>query len=309
MTHPSSSAARAVAAVAVVFSLGVANDAFAANKSLAAAKDGLPGDVDVLVSADLSQLRATKLFGATFPLLLGASGGQKAIDKVKKACGLDPTTMVDDVTVGMTQKNAGGIYLGMNVTESKFTSCVTSLVKQETGKDVTTKKTGNEIAFTTGTKTMFVMWLAGDVLAFTSEPTDEASLKKFTGGSGALKSGAMAHWLSLTDPDAILLGAITRSLPQKMFTASGGAFSVTDKSSTVTAKVMLDLGSSSDAEQAAKGAGILTSFLSPKNAPPEVDRAIKSLDVKASGSVVTAKASSTEGDLVVIAEWLLKGMP
>ena len=301
--------ARVVAAAAVLVSASFAGEAFAANKSLAAAKDNLPSDIDIVASADLKGIRATPFFGTILPIALGASGAQKGLDKVKKTCGFDPFTAIDDVTVGLNDTNKGVIFIGMGISESKFTSCVVDLAKQEAGKDVTTSKSGNEITFDGAGKKLFVMWLPGDVAAIASEPTDEATLKKLTGGAGALKNAPIASWLSQTDADAVLLGAVTRTVTQNVLTMNAAMFSVTDKSGNINAKLALDVGSASDAEMAARGAGLLSGLLGPKNPPAELERLIKSLDVKASGSTVMAKASTTEGDLLKIIDWAMKGMP
>jgi hypothetical protein len=303
-------AGRAAAAALLAISIARAPEAFAANRSLAAAEDALPGDADALVSANVAQLTSTRMFQQIFPLATSALGARPALDKVKKACGFDPTAAIDDVTLGLTGPSEGAAFVAMSVGEQKFTSCVSAIVKQETGNDVTTKKTGDEIAFSAGSRALFVRWLPGDVLALGLDPSDEAALKKLTGGAGAFRgNAAMMGWLAQLDPDALLLGAETRSISQKMFTTRGGAFSLADKSSVVTAKVLVDLGSSSDADEVARGASIFLALVAPKNAPPEVTRALRSVDVKASGSIVTGTASASEVDLAAIAGWLMNGMP
>lgn len=299
-----------LSALAVVATASVATPALAANKSLPVAVASLPGDIEIIASADATVARSTKLYTSTVPLLLAMSGSaQTGLDEVKKTCGFDPLTAVDDVTIAMDAGKDGAAFLGVNVKESVFTSCLVSLAKQKSGADVTTSKSGNEITVKAPSGTFYFAWLPGDVIAFTKNPRDSKELARFTGGAGALASNKqMASWLSMADPNALAVIATTRSFSSGGMSMDGGVGSVVYKGGTYEAKATIEVGSQSKAELIAKGAGMLKSALANKG-PSELQSILGTVDVKASGTTVVAKASGAESDVTAILGWVMKGMP
>ncbi len=267
-----------------------------------AAKDNLPGDIDVLTTLDLQSVRATPFFTRFFPAVMTLSGAGKHLDKIKKTCGFDPVTAIDDATLGIVGDHDGAMYATMAVSQSKFTTCVSAVMK-DAGLAVSSSTNGNEITFSLASKSLFVMWLPGDVLVVGSDPSDEANLKRFTGGAGALrKSTSLMNAFAEVDADAVIGGATSRSFHQGSVDIDSAAFSITDRGGKIAAKVVVDVDSSAVAAMASMvGPGFLSKLVA--NPPPELERLFRSVDIQSSGSVVTAKAATTERDLGAILDW------
>lgn len=296
--------------VAVLGACVVATPALAANKSLPVAVASLPSDVEVIASVDATIARSTKLYSTMIPPLLSlASNAQSGLDDVKKTCGFDPLTAFDDVTVALDSNKAGAVFIGVNVKESDFTACLVAMGKKKAGADITTSKKGNAYTLTAPSGTYYFSWLPGDVIAFTKNPKDEKELARFTGGAGALATNkALSGWISMADPNALGMVATTRSFSQGPVSLDGGVGSIVYRSGSFDVKLTIEVGSKSKAESIEKGAGMLKSLLSGKG-PSELQTIVGTLDVKASGTQVVAKASGSESDVSAVLGWLIKGMP
>lgn len=299
-----------LSAVCVVAVASVATPALAANKSLPVAVASLPNDIQLIASLDATIARSTKLYSSTMPLLLSMSGSaETGLDEVKKTCGFDPLTSIDDITMAMDSGKNGAAFIGVNITESAFTSCLVSLAKQKSGADVTTSKSGNEITVKAPSGTFYFAWLPGDVIALTKNPRDQKELARFTGGGGALASNKqMSSWLSMADPSALATVVTTRSFSGGGMSMDGGVASLVYKGGSYEAKATIEVGSKSRAELAEKGATLLKTMLANKG-PAELQSILGTLEVKASGTTVVAKASGSESDVTAILGWAMKGMP
>ncbi|MFO0619139.1 MAG: hypothetical protein U0414_41505 [Polyangiaceae bacterium] len=301
-------AAWAIGGAGLVAACAVATPALAANKSLPVAVASLPADVTVVASLDAAIARSTKLYSSTIPTLLSMSGKQTGLDDIKKTCGFDPITAIDDVTLAIDANKDGAAFIGVNITESSFTSCLVSIAKQK-GETLTTSKSGNEYTVTTSKGTFYFAWLTGGVLAITRDPKDEPLLARFTGGAGALATNkAMTSWIGMADPNALAMVATTRSFSQSGLSLDGGVASIVYKSGSFDAKVTIEVGSQSKAEMIEKGAGALKNLATGRG-PTELQNILGTVDVKASGTKVVAKASGTETEVTAVVGWLVKGMP
>lgn len=296
--------------VAVVGACVVATPALAANKSLPVAVASLPSDVEVVASIDATIARSTKLYTTMVPPLLSmASSAQTGLDEVKKTCGFDPLTAIDDVTLAVAGGRDGAVFIGVNIKESDFTACLVALGKKKGGADITTSKKGTTYTVTAPSGTYYFGWLPGDVIAFTKNPKDEKELARFTGGAGALASNkALTGWIAMAAPNALAMVATTRSFSQGPVSLDGGVGSIVYKSGAFDVKLTIEVGSKSKAESIEKGANMVKSLLSGKG-PSELQTIVGTLDVKASGTQVVAKASGDESDVGAVLGWLIKGMP
>lgn len=299
-----------LSAACVVAVASVATPALAANKSLPVAVASLPNDIELIASVDATIVRSTKLYSSTVPLLLSMSGSaQTGLDEVKKTCGFDPLTAIDDVTMALDSGKNGAVFIGVNIKETAFTSCLVSLAKQKSGADVTTSKSGNEITLKAPSGTFYFAWLPGDVIAVTKNPRDQKELARFTGGAGALATNKqMTSWLSMADPNALATVVTTRSFSGGGMSMDGGIGSIVYKAGNYEAKATIEVGSKSKAELIEKGAGMLKGLLKDKG-PSELQTILGTLDVKASGTTIVAKASGTESDVTAILGWAMKGVP
>lgn len=296
--------------LAAIGAIAVATPAYAANKSLPVAVASLPSDVEVIASVDATIARSTKLYTSIVPTLLSlASSAQSKLDDVKTVCGFDPLTAFDDVTIAVDKNQGAAGFIGVNVKESAFTSCIVNLAKQKGNADVTTTKSGSTYTISAPSGTYYFAWLPGDVIAFTKNPRDEKELARFTGGAGALASNkALTGWLSMADPNALAMAATTRAFASGPVAIDGGVASLVYKSGTYEAKATIEVGSKSKAEMLEKGASMVKGVLANRG-PAELQTVLSSLDVKANGTQVVAKMSGSESDVSAIVGWLVSGVP
>ncbi len=265
----------------------------APNKSFTVAKDVLPSDILVIGSSNLKSLKSTKTFQSVFPALVKSERDvADGLDKVKKSCGIDPVNAIEDVTVGVTDKDKGLILVTLTgVTEQKLLDCAGKIAKAETGETVTSKKTGDiiELKSDKGGKSLYLAFLKGDVLAFGSDPTDKALLERMLGGKGGIQRGSLAPFMSKLTFDSALAVAWSKQMPIEKWTMKGGSLDVAIASSNVTASTTVKLGSSKEASEVASMAQKELARAQ-GSVPKELDPVAKSLTVKAAGDDVVASA-------------------
>lgn len=286
----------------------------APTKSFTAATSSLPADMEILGSSNVKALRSTEVFKKVFPQLLKTDKDiPEGLDKVKKQCGIDPVTAIDDVTVGLDSKEKGAFFIAVNgVTEQKLVDCIVKLGKSEK-ETITSKKIGNltELKGDKG-NTIYFAWLTGDVLVIASEPEDKATLERMLGGKGALtKSGKLAGRIAKATPDAALTVMWAKSFPIEKMTLKSGDLTLSDVAGQVTAATSLEMASAKEAEQLVDAAKTVQKLLPlPKDAPKEIDKILKTLDAKASGAEAKISVQSSEKDLMTVIQWALdQAMP
>lgn len=297
-------------AASLTLSALVPSVSLAAGKSFQTAKDNLPSSTVVLASLDLTTLRSTQVWSKFFPTLVKQERDlREGLDKVKAACGVDPVTAVSDISVGADPSDKGGIFIALNgVTEAKFTDCVQKIAKGE-GKTITAKKSGNVIELTNDKgKAIFVAWLPGDVLAVTSNPEDRKLLETMIGGKGSLtKNTALTARLAKIDTSTPAFIAWSKTMNMQKVSSKAGNGQVAYAGGTFNLKVESQLGDAKEAENIAKGLSGLLGMMVPKNAPPAVERAAKSVTAKANGADITITASMTEKDLIAALQAAMGG--
>jgi hypothetical protein len=282
----------------------------APNKSFTVAKDVLPADIQVIGSSNLKSIKSTQTFQKLFPQLVKSDRDvAEGLDKVKKSCGIDPVNAIEDVTVGVADKEKGLILVTLTgVTEQKLIDCASKIAKAETGETVTTKKTGDiiELKSNKGGQSLYVAFLKGDVLAFASDPTDKALLERFLGGKGAITKGSLAPFMAKLAFDSALSLAWSKQMPLEKWSMKGGTLDVAINGGNVSASTAVKLGSSKEASEVAAMAQKELAKAQ-GNLPKELDAVAKTLTVKASGDDVVASASATERDLAAMLNLVLRG--
>lgn len=283
----------------------------AATKSFTAATASLPSDIEILATSNLKSVRGTETFKKLFPELLKKSReAGDTVDTIKKECGIDPTTAFDDATLGLEKRERGAVFIAMSgVTETKLLDCVSKIAKSKTKSTVTSKKTGNvtEVKNDKSGDTLYFSWMAGDVLVLATDPEDKALLEKMIGGKGGVSKSKVGARLAKIDSTAALSVIWGKVTPVDKMTVKNGELTLTASRGNVTVATTVEMGSSKEAEQVAAAANLLSTFVNvPKSAPKELDKILKSLTAKASGSDVNITASSTEKELVTVLQWAMK---
>lgn len=297
-----------VAAPALLLWASVA--AAAPNKSFTVAKDVLPADIQVIGSSNVKTIRSTATFQKLFPQLVRMERDvADGLDKVKKTCAIDPVNAIEDVTVGVADKDKGLILITVSgVTEQKLTDCVAKIAKAETGETVTAKKTGDviELKSSKNGKSLYLAWLKGDTLAFASDPTDKALLERLIGGKGAVSKGALAPFMNKLAFDSALAVAWAKQMPVERWSMKGGSLDVAISGSSVKGTTTVKLGSAKEASEVAAMAQKELSRAQ-GNLPKEIDSVAKSVTITASGDDVTVTASTTESNLAALLQLALGG--
>ena len=282
--------------------------ASAATKSFTAAQASLPADTEIVATSNLKSVRSSQTFQKLFPQLLKLDKeAPDMLAKVKKSCGFDPVTAIDDVTLGVAKDEEGAFFVAVNgVTEQKLVDCATKLAKSEGKETITAKKTGNitELKSDKGGSPIFFAWLPDNVLVIASEPEEKATLEKMLGGKGALAKSKVGARLGKIRDDAAVSVVFSKELPVDSMTVKGGDFTLAVKSGVVDIVTTLEMASNKEAEQLVTAAKAIGSLLPlPKDAPKEVEKILKSVDGKASGAEATITASAAEKDLIAVVNW------
>jgi len=274
------------------------------NKSFTAAKSVLPSTIQVVGSSNVKAIRSTSLFQKLFPQIIQSQREvSDGLDKVKKTCGIDAVSSIDDVTVGVEAKDEGLILVALSgVTEQKLSDCIVKIAKNETGEVVTVKKTGNVTEFSSskGSKKLYAAWLPGDVLAFASDPTDKKLLDRMLAGKGTLDKGSLGPFLGRVAFDSALSLAWSKSMPIESWTMKGGVLDVALNGSTFNGTATLKLASTKEATDLAATAQKELSKAQ-SGAPQQAQTVLKTVTISAKGDDVTAKASASDKDLIGLA--------
>src|SRR5687767_4298653 len=101
--------------VAAVITCALTSAALADSRSWSAAKGVLPDNVNVVVGANLSALRATSLYGSVLPTLVAKEPMiQKAVDVAKSTCAIDLHSAVVDATFAMGEDERGILIIALD---------------------------------------------------------------------------------------------------------------------------------------------------------------------------------------------------
>lgn len=276
----------------------------AAPRSLAAATARLPETVDALGTTHLKAVRATKLFGKLFPALLEeADELAEGLEKVKKACQIDPVGSIEDATFAGTTGRDGAVFLSITgVDEAKAVACAAKVAKAEMGADAKTEKvtwkadgTLYRLFSDKSKEEVFFAWLPGDVVVIADDPDDKAQLEKMVSGKGNIKKSKVASRLGKLDPNAAVSAVWAKAETFEGKTIKGGDITVKVAGGMVTADATAEMESGKDAQEVVSLIELAKTFhgkMSPR----------ASIDAKASGSNVLIRADVPEADLIKAAD-------
>lgn len=282
----------------------------APTKSFTAATASLPSGTEVLATSNAKQVRASETFRDVVPALLKMGGGSisNGIGKIKKACGIDPVTAFDDVTLGLDGKSQGAVFIASTLSEKKVDDCLEKIASQE-GATLAFKRSGaiTEVTSSKSSKPLFYGWLPGDVLVLTSRPGDRALLEQMMGGRGEILRSKLGARIAKMDSSLALSAAVARRTKIESLTVETALFAVSLRGGDVVAEATAEMGSEREAEKVAAGLRMLSVLAPlPKDAPKELQRVIKAIDATSSKNEVMLKVKTSERDLGIIALWGLK---
>jgi len=276
--------------------------AMADTRAWTEAKNVLPGGLQVVVGVNVANVRTSQIFQAMYPMLLAQAGeGKEGLDLIKKDCGIDVLQTVDSLVVGMDANQKGLIVVGLKgVDQAGVQGCLTKVAAdKEPGKKITANQLPGgvtEFSATGENEKLYVKWLAKDVIAMGTEPTDQAFLGKMT--AGGLKSDAVGKAAGSVNGDAGLWGVVNKSdtipeLNAKMSAAYGSA-NFTGGNIDFNAHVVLD--SAASATSAATTAS--SKLDDQKKANPQAASLLKSVKIASSGPELVVTGSIVEKDVM-----------
>jgi len=292
--------------------MAAASTAQADTRAWTEAKNVLPSGLQVVVGVNVANVRTSQIFQALYPMLLSQAGqGKEGLDLIKKDCGIDVLNTIDSLVVGMDANQKGLIVLGLKgVDQAGVQSCLTKVAAdKEPGKKITANQLpGNvtEFSATGENDKLYVQWLAKDVLAMATEPTDQAFLKKMT--AGGIKSDTVGKAAGSVNGDAGLWAVVNKSdtipdLNAKMSMAYGSA-NFSGGNIDFNAHVVLD--SAANATKAAADA--TTKLDDQKKQAPQAAALLKSVKIGSSGSELVVTGSIVEKDVMALLGQFMGGM-
>jgi hypothetical protein len=283
----------------------------AESKSYAAVKGLLPDKTAVLVGANISTIQKTTIYQSLVPALINKEPDAKeGLEMVKTACGIDVVTSVVDVTVALTEDETAVIAVALSggIDEKKVVECLNKMAEKEKKGKLVSKTTGKITEYTMqGEKDkLYIAWLAKDVLAIASEPTDKAMLEKMIAGKGA--KGDVSKAIGKINTDAAFWVAAAKKTPmQKAGTMKMGYGTVDVKSGVIAVDGHIIMSSAAEAKKLVDDAK-KDMDKSKAQMPPDLAKIMTSLKFTANGDDANFTLSLTEKELMQIVGLMMTQM-
>jgi hypothetical protein len=290
--------------VALSLCLAGARTAEAGSRSWDVARSVLPGDVQALAGANVASIQKTALYQQLLPLVLARNAEMKQhLDTARSACGMDLTSAVVDVTAALRADEKGLIVLALHgVDQAKVLSCFQAVAARDKSGKVTAKTNGAITTYTHagGTDALYLAWLAKDVVAFASDPHDQALLRALIGGKGA--SGDAAAGAGRINTSSAGWAVVAKSSqPEPGITIKGGYGTLDDAGGAVTVDVHVTAGSAAEAKSLAEKANQqVDQVKKTSQAPPELAGIFKGLKIANTGSDVRIQLSLPEKQVLAL---------
>jgi hypothetical protein len=279
------------------------------SKAMAAAKDNLPADTQVVVAIDVAAIYKSPLFQKAFDALKSVErdfGEGHAL--IKGACGWDPLSVIEGIVIGADPKNDVGMaFIQLSIDRTKATKCLESAlaaISKDKGGKMTVKQDGNYTVASKGDgkrDSAYFPWVGSNVVAVSFKPDRKDKVDAWFGQKTFAKA-AVAAMIGKLDGKAVFAGAYASADGKPLeatfmpitkaygnFTAAGGKLS---GSIVATA---------TDAKAASALAGELTKELQKDmqrdRTPPTVKKIMGAIKIAAAGSELTISGATTEKDL------------
>jgi len=290
----------------VALSILVASaSAHADTKAWATAKKTLPAGQQMVVIANLGQIRDSQLFQTVWPkFLANHKDASDMLGKTKATCGFDAMGAIDSVVLSLpsvdgNSDDAAFVVSLKGVTEKEVDACITKLESGQTGKKVTISTADGITKYETGGDTLYMHWTDKSTLVFSASGKD--NLVKMSKGGLAGDSALAPAFKGMKD--AALTVIYGKAIPLDQVAPGASAklmyMSANVKSGNLAADIHLVLDS---AKTATDFAGKMNAQLADakKNGglPPMFTTLVNSIVVKASGAEVVLSANAPEKDLM-----------
>jgi hypothetical protein len=271
----------------------------------------LPDRVQIAGQIHVGALRGSDLWKAMKKAAekdRNASGG---FDAIKQGCGIDASEAVQDVAFAADKNGRGQVVFALsvkNVSEADALRCVEAKLSHDHGGQpvkVEAKKLGTgpivEYGVIGEAEKLYVAWLAPDVIAVGSDPSDRALLEGMLGGKGGFAGlPAARKAIGSVGTSALAWGvyAAGESLGAYEMKYANGTLTLASGQLALDVAVVL-----ADADQAKRAAADWTaevSQMASSGVPGVVSMLIKNITITATDDTVHVAVSAAEKDLVAL---------
>jgi hypothetical protein len=273
-------------------------------KAWSAARAGLPADAKVVLAIDFAALQKTQVFAQVWPKLLEKFDAAKVLDAMKADCKLDPMAVVQGAVIAMADgQREGAAYVALTAPDKgKIAACLQREMEKHGDKDakVSVKQDGNITQVTNGSDSMFLGWVAKDIVVVPLVSNDRATVVKWMSGKGALAKTSVGKTLARINTSAALWGAGEGNDEfQPGVTVKGGYGSVSFAKGHVDANLHATAGNAAQAKTMADSTqqqldGVRKNPL----LPPSFGLMLQAVTIATVNDEVVIKASVVENDLV-----------
>jgi hypothetical protein len=286
-----------IAVAALLVAALVPAIANAQSKSWAAAKGIAPADAAFVIGANITTIQKSSIYQALVPAMISKEpDAKKGLEDIKTVCAIDVTASITDVTVVVLENEKVLMVAGLSkgIDEAKALACLQKLSEREKKGKLTSTKSGKitEYSMAGEKDKLYIAWLAKDVIAMTSDPTDKALLEKMIGGKGL--SGDLAKTIGKVNTNAAVWGAGLKKMPVgKAGTAKGGYGSLDLAAGVLSLDLRIVMSSAAEAKKAMEDAQ-KDMAKSKGQMPPEMQKIMDATKIGTSGDELTVKLSLTE---------------
>jgi hypothetical protein len=304
--------------VAPIFALALLapTAARAESKAWTAAKQLIPGGVEVVGGVNGSNLRSSKLYDTMLPLaMMNASEAKVQLDQIKTDCGIDVLQSIDSVAFGLDANQKGVVVVALKGTNRKdLEACAQKRAKTE-AKTLTITPAGKLTKYSGFAKDdVFLDWVSSDVVAMTTSPDDKDASAKLLAG-GIAKDASVKHALAAVNTNAALWGVYNKpqDIEKNDFIADTvhaklmfGSANIANGNIDANVHVVV-----SDAKAASATAASITKTLDDMKkagkVPVAAESMIKGLSVKATDNEVVATDSFSQDDVFGLLGMMMRG--
>jgi hypothetical protein len=274
------------------------------SKAWSAAKAGLPADAKVVFAIDIAAMQKTQVFAQLWPKLLERFDATRVMDEMKADCKLDPMAVVQGAVIAMAGgQREGAAYVALTAPDKGvLAACLQHEMEKHGDKSakVTVKQDGNITQVTNGSDSMFLGWVAKDIVVVPLVSNDKATVVKWMSGKGALGKTSVGKTLAKVNTSAAMWGAGEGNDEfQPGVTVKGGYGSVSFGKGNVDANLHATAGSAAQAKTMAESTQKqLDGVRSNPLLPPSLGLMLQAVTITTANEEVVIKASVVEKDLV-----------
>lgn len=281
------------------------------SKAWATARDQLPATTRAVAVIDVAAGAKTQI---GMKLLEVAIKEERDIRElyglVKKVCQADPVSLVEGIVIaGDPATGRGVLFAQLSIDRAKVAACIEGALRSVGPKKPQLKTDGNITQINYESDTLYLAWVAPQVVAISFEPEKKDALLAWIGQKGALAKTGVPAQIAKVDTKAVAWGALALDKP-----LDDDDFSVVSAHGAVTqGKAGLSIsvrGTFSDAKKAKETHGKMQKDLkeeaASKRTPPALKRLLSAVVLAAKDAELTISASASEADVIAVLSELMK---